>query len=137
MHPDPLVVLVSALKADAGVLAVTDRVGTRTPPELSRAFARLTLLDERASGPALHNVDALVQIDCYGSSSETSSQAEASELARAVRAALFDLPSPTPVEGAIVSSVQNVGIARIPDSTIDPPRERYLVTASVYLHPAP
>lgn len=119
-----------------------DETGERivgTPPRdpNSEAWVRLTQLDARAVGGhrSDHLIEYLIQLDCYASQAGVSGsqQREAATLARTIRAALIDMPNFT--LDAVVTGVDIRGDARIPDDEFEPARERFIITASVWMHP--
>lgn len=136
MLPDTEVLVVAHLRATDAVMALTQRVGTKTPVSLDGQFAKVTLLDEgmHRGSRALHVVHPLVQIDCYGSSNRDSAHAEASLLARTIREAIVAMAAASH-SGAVVTAARATQ-RRLPDSELDPPRERYIVTCELTLHAA-
>ena len=136
MIPDIEVLVVTHLRATLAVTSLTSRIGTRTPSSLQGQFARVTSLDERQTprSPALHLIDCLVQVDCYGSSNRDSAHAEASLLARTIREAVHAMPSASH-SGAVVTAAR-VSSSRQPDATLEPPRERYVLTCELTVHPS-
>jgi hypothetical protein len=117
--------------------AVDTRVVGRTPSSTDDAWIRLTQLDARAVGGsrADHLIEFLIQLDCYAG--KTGGQPEANLLARTTREALVEMPE-LPHEDAVVAGVDIRGHARIPDLELDDPaRERFILTAVVWMHPAP
>lgn len=137
MHPDVEVILVAYLAGRGDVAALTDQIGTRTPPATSDPWAKVTAIIDTANArsSALHLTHALVQIDCYGSSDHATMKAEASELARTIRAALAAMPAATHT-GAVVTAVRDLTIRPLPDDDLTPARERYIVEGTITLHPA-
>jgi hypothetical protein len=113
-------------------------VGT-TPSDISTPWVRLTQLDAPPVDPEAERLIAyMVQLDCFAGEHPVSSagQAEASEIARAVRAALAAAKG-TIQGGAAITDVRFVsGPSRIPDTTLEPARERFALTVSVYAHAA-
>lgn len=136
MLPDVEIIVGSHLRNTGAVTALTTRIGTRTPPSIAGQFVKITALDEQQTptSKALHLIRAIVQIDCYGSSNQDSAHAEASLLARTIREAIVAMPAATHT-GAVVTSAK-ASQRRLPDTTLDPARERYIVTATLHLHPA-
>lgn len=127
------------LRQHENVEALDARVAGQTPPNQSRPWVRVTLLDAAnvsSTAQAEHLVDFMLQLDCYAGKVATEAhegQAEASLLARTVRAALVEMPGAD--LDAIVTSVTFSGMARIPDPSFEPARERVVLTASVVAHP--
>lgn len=116
------------------------RVVGRTPEDTSGAWIKLTQLDARAvdSHRSDHLVDYLLQFEVYAGS-----QRDVHSLANATRAALAVLPGPRTAtrsddteEAAVVTGVIFSGMPRLPDTDFKPARERVILTASVFAHPA-
>lgn len=122
------------LRTHAGLAAITDRVRGTPPGEKERAtpWVQVTMLNGPQEPGA--SVDRLVafyfQFDCYAGAS--GGQPEASLLARTVRAALEDLPGV--YDEGEVTAVRISGHSHVPDPAIEPRRERYVVTATVWAH---
>lgn len=135
MLPDIEIVVVAHLRATTAVMVLTQRIGTRTPPDVAGQFVKVTLIDDEQAPnvPALHLVSALVQIDCYGSSNRDSAHAEASLLARTIREAIVAMPAATHT-GCVVTAAR-ANSRRLPDTSLDPARERYVITCDLTLHP--
>lgn len=134
MLPDIEIVVAAHLRATTAVMLLTQRIGTRTPPDVAGQFVKVTLIDDEQApnSPALHLVSALVQIDCYGSSNRDSAHAEASLLARTVREAIVAMPQATHT-GCVVTAARTSS-RRLTDTDLDPARERYVVTCDLTLH---
>lgn len=105
----------------------------RTPRNTRTGWVRLTLLDARQTDTPDHLVDFYVQLDCYEGDNDPPNSIEASNLARAVRAELVEMPL-ADHDGAVVSGVEINGMARIPDEETEPARERYSITADIWAH---
>jgi hypothetical protein len=71
------------------------------------------------------------QLSCYAG--QAGGQGEASKLTRTVIAAIVNLADEE-VEGAVVTGARIVSAPRIPDTDIEPSRERFPVTVEVWLH---
>lgn len=138
MTPDVERLITTYLPTIPAVVAITASIGTRTPPTLHDPWVRVTLLDDRPapSSPALHLIAGVVQIDCYAGAEHAGGQAQASSLAHAVRAALHAMPK-AEHDGAVVIAVKFGGTSRLPDTDLQPARERYTFDASVYCHAQP
>jgi hypothetical protein len=133
--PDPELVLSAYLRAHPAVTALVDRIGTKTPGKIDEPWVRMTLLvnpPDRTS-PALHLSTALIQLDCYAGAERTGAQAQASLLARTVQGAIQDMPAAIH-DGAVVTKA-TASVRRLPDTSIDPERERFIVEATITLHP--
>jgi len=79
-----------------------------------------------------HLIDNLLQLECYAGSGPNG-QEEARELATEIRAALAAMSGT--FDGAVVTGVRFAGMARVPDQGLEPARQRYILTAHVYMHP--
>jgi hypothetical protein len=132
----PLVPDVEALLT-AYLTPVVEGLGSevvdQTPDDTNGSWVLLTLLDDPADPVADHAVRAMVQLDCYASKGADDPHAEASLLRRTVRAAIADIEN-ADHEGAVVSGAAINGSLRLPDETFAPPRERYVLTATVFCH---
>jgi hypothetical protein len=118
------------LRSALSVLAVP--VVGRTPNDTDEPWVRVTLLDAPSEGSeADHLVGAYVQLDCFAG--RDGGQEEASLIARTVREALRTIAAASH-SGATVNGSVIDGYARIPDTEFEPARERFTVTATVYLH---
>lgn len=110
--------------------AVTADVVGRTPASTkSAAWIRLTLIDAPDGGDDDYFVPYLLQLDCY-----KGGQAEVWALAIATRAALKAMPGTQ--ADAVVTAVRFTSTLRLPDQDFEPARERVIITANVYAHPA-
>lgn len=132
--PDVERIVSDALRADPAVAAIVGRrVVGKTPADTRQPWVRVTALDDAATDPDTeHLLGVLLQLDCYAG--EDGGQPEAAALSRAVRYALRDLPH-SEAAGAVVTAVRNQRGARIPDTTEEPARERWIREAVVYIHP--
>lgn len=120
------------IRTNSAVHALTTRVVSKTPDTTTTAWVRTTTLDARddARSNLDHLITYLVQFDCY--SGATGGKPEASALARTVRAALKAMPGKH--DGAIITRVAFTGHIRIPDTALEPARERFIVTAEIRAH---
>lgn len=119
--------------------ALDARVAPRTPSSQVKPWVRVTQLDATDVGGVERLIDYLIQFDCYAGKAamdEFGGQAEASLLARSVRAALKDARGQILDEEAVVTSVRFEGMPRIPDADFEPARERYVLTAAIHMHSA-
>lgn len=109
------------------------RVVGKTPDSIADSWVRLTVLDAPQSPGSStdYSVAFYLQFDCYAGA--TGGQPEASELARTVRSLLMDIAD-ADHSGAIVSGARVNGYARIPDTGLEPARERFVLTATVWAH---
>lgn len=136
LQPDVEAVVVAALAADDAVAAlVGDRVGTDTPDTTRAGWVRVQLLDQAQSEQSQFDwlTRCLVQFDCYAGAGEGGS-VEANLLARTVRAALVNVPT-TSHSGGVVSGAQVGGMIGTTDGDLEPARDRYTITATLWVHP--
>lgn len=133
LQPDPELLLVTYLRSQTTVTDLADRIGTRTPPSTDQPWIRIALLPVTPDpgSSALHLARALLQIDCYAGRNDT--QAQASLLARTVQHAIHLMPA-REHPGAVITSAQ-ASFRRLPDTDLEPARERYILEATLILHP--
>lgn len=135
--PDAEEIVGAYLRDHPEVEELGARVAGKTPSSQTAPWVRLFLLDAPTrSGTVDHLIEFFLQLDCYaGQEAQTAhrAQAEASLLARTVRAALKDMPEAA--LDAVVTGVEVNGFRRDPDSDgFEPARERFIVTALVWMH---
>lgn len=133
MIPDAEAIIGTYLRTHTQVAALGARIVGQTPSDTIEPWVRLTQLDasnEPRSRPE-HLIDYLIQCDCYAG--RDGGQAQASLLARTVRAALDDMPSRSHT-GAVVTRVKFTSMPRIPDTDYEPARERYILSGTVHMH---
>lgn len=130
MIPDIEKVVAKYLRAAAGF---NSRVVGKTPDSITDSWVRLTVLDggQDPGSSADRNVAFLIQLDCYAGAS--GGQPEASTLARTVRSLIATIDTASHAD-AIVSGARITGYARIPDTGLEPARERFVLTATVWAH---
>lgn len=139
MIPDAEKVVSGYLRAHDDIVALDGRVVATTPSEksggIARPWIRVTQLDDRAVNDSRsdHLIEFMLQLDIYAGS--TGGQPEASLLNRTVRQALRDMPGEH--DDAVVTGVRFVSALRLPDSDIEPARERYVRTVICWMHVAP
>lgn len=123
-------------KIVAGYLRDAPELGSRvvgkTPSDLTDSWVRLTVINapQDARSQADHLITFNLQLDCYAGSS--GGQPEASLLARTVRELLIAIPGT--YEETVVSGARITSMARIPDTGLEPARERFILTATVWAH---
>ncbi len=127
------------LRDHAEIVALGARVAGQLPRSFTTPWVRLTQLDAKdaaRSAWALDErlIDYLLQLDCYAGSEASFAQAEASTLARTVRAVLVAMAGQTLDGVVVVTDVLIVSHARIPDLNFKPPRERFAITATLIAH---
>lgn len=130
--PDAEALLVAALRARSSVASLCGgRVGTR----LSGVYpaVRVTLIGG-ASRAVVNTGRPELQVECWGNGPDGVAEVQASDLARAVEAAL-----PTLVgvygPGVIAGAATSGGVLHSPDGSTG--RERYIVQASLVTQPVP
>lgn len=132
--PDIEAIVTAYLAADPGVSTITEDILDTTPDSTASPWVRITQLDASPfpGDVADHAIEGYLQFDCYAGSGDEG-HAEAAALYRAVRAALRDIHLASHT-GAVVNGARIRGAARIPDIDLEPARERFVLTASVYHH---
>lgn len=108
-----------------------------TPDDTSEPWVKVIQIDSaQISGMDADTFNVyFLQLDCYPSGDGVEHQEEASDLARETRAALVAMPDATHTD-AVVTAVRFGGSRRMPDEEFEPPRQRYIISANVYAHPA-
>lgn len=135
--PDGEKIAGAHLRTHADVVALGTRIVGETPDSIEDSWVRLTQINA-PSDPG-SRADYLVtfsfQLDCYASKAglDGSPQKEASLIARTVRAVLIEMPAASH-SGAVVSRVQITSDGRVPDTQLEPARERRIITANVWMH---
>lgn len=137
MIPDPEIVLGDYLRSLTAVqnaigAGLVGRVANKTPQDISQPWVRITLLDDTQVGP-LHFTRNFMQVDCYAGTDND--PAVASLLARTIRHALEDVTD-TRQDTAVVTFATS-SMRRIPDDSVEPARERYIVSVEMGLHAWP
>jgi hypothetical protein len=124
------------LRATPEVVEITGRIVTKTPDSTGEPWVRVTKIDGQPTpgDVADHLIAFYLQLDCYASA--TGGLPEASRLARTVRAAIAALNEPgVSVSGAVVTGAKVIGDTRVPDTDLEPARERVILTVVVWAHP--
>lgn len=125
--PDPEDVIADYLRMRLGA-----RVGGSSPTNRDTPWIRYFLIDAGDDGTkADHLVEAYLDLHVYAGAAN--SRGEASLLARSAREALKQINT-GPHAGATFTGARIRGFRRFPDEDFEPARERYIVTASVWLH---
>ncbi len=138
--PDAEALVASWLREHPDIEALEARVAGSTPPSMTKPWIRVTQLAAPRIGRARtdHAIDYLLQLDCYAGGEAAAAyegQAEASLLARTARAVLTALEGTTADDTVIGRVRVNVG-PRSPDTTLEPARDRYILTADILMHHA-
>lgn len=135
MIPDGEAILGRYLREHSAVKEIGARVVSETPSDTSAPWVRIVLIgDPSVEG---HNFDHLIRwsgdFHCYAGAK--GGQGEASLLRRTVRAALKVAPLKQH-DGAIITKVAFIAGPRLPDKDgFEPARQRYILTATVWMHP--
>jgi hypothetical protein len=110
------------------------KIGTANPNGLSKRWVRTTLINgsKESKSTPVYLIPFHMQFDCFAGTGRNK-RAEASDLARELWDALESLDGPH--EGGTVTGVTFLGVRPLPDTSIDPVRERFVVEANVYIHP--
>lgn len=115
---------------------IGERVRVQTPSDTSEPWVRYAQLDARRQYPQRteHLIAFLLQFDCYAG--QDGGWPEASLIGRTVRALLFEeLPEATDLlDGIVVTSVDILSDADLPDVDFKPSRERRSLTVQVHAH---
>jgi hypothetical protein len=130
--PDAIELVGGYLRDHADVAAIVDdRIAVELGP-LHDPQIRMTLFDPvPVESRTNHLIENFLQLDCYAGQSNSS--VEASLLGRTVQAALNAMRGP--YDGGTVTHVEFTGGGLLPDTDVKPPRWRYIVEATVLLHP--
>ena len=133
MIPDGEKIVSGYLRTHADIEALDTRIVGKTPSDTSQSWVRLTQLDAGNSPKSSveHLIAYFFQLDCYAGGD--GGQPEASLLARTVRAALAVIGETT-FDDAVVSNARFTNMARTPDTTLEPARERVILDAVVRMH---
>lgn len=135
--PNVEAIVGDALRNHPDIAAIGARVAGSTPATITLPWIRVTQLDMPDAGNSLeHLVSPMVQLECYAGKAATNAHAgqmEAWRLKATARAILAGLKGSV-TNGAVVTGVVFTGDARIPDTAMEPARERYILTADVTLH---
>lgn len=138
--PDVEALVGGWLAGHSDVAAMDARVASSTPASMSRPWIRVTLL---APEDVAHGLEHLVvftlQLDCYAGAVAQAAFAgrqEAWTLSARARAVLHAVKGSVG-GGVVVTNVGFPGHVRVPDTTFEPARERYVLTVDVTLHALP
>jgi formylmethanofuran dehydrogenase subunit A len=102
-----------------------------TPEDIDQAWVRVRMIGTQPAGNA--DADILkahhVQFDCYAGTPGKEGQGEAVNLYESVRAALVGFPAAV----ADVSAVRFTNALRMPDESLRPPRQRFILDARIHV----
>ena len=134
MIPDGELIVGRYLREHPDVEALGAKVVATTPDDHDDPWCRIIQLDAHTVGDSRteHLIEWMGQLDCYAGA--TGGQAEASILARTVRAALATMYE-ADHEGAVVTGARFLSCPRLPDLAWEPARERFALTTVVWMHP--
>lgn len=125
-------VLSDYLRAHADIAALDARVVGKTPSNTQTPWIRLTQLDAPLHRVGRHG-EFFCQLDCYAG--KDGGQPEANLLARTAAAAIVELDqSNYQADGTVISGASASIGPRIPDEDFEEARERFVVTARVWMH---
>ena len=133
--PDIEQIVGDYLRSHPDVRAVVGRVVSRPPADTRTPWVKYSqpVPSWGLSGPAHYLRGYLIQCDCYAG--VDNSRETAALIGRTVSAALAAMAGTYGT--AVVSGVPSVGDAHVPDPDFgDPPRERYIVSATIVARPA-
>ena len=113
---------------------ISAQVVPETPDDTSTPWVKVALIDSnQVSGMDADEFNVYyLQLDCYPSGDGTAYQEEAANLFLEVRAALRTMPDAT--HAGVVTAARFTSSRRLPDTEFTPPRQRYIISASVYAH---
>jgi hypothetical protein len=133
--PDAEQIVGKLLREHPDVMAINARVASRLPTSFKTPWVRVTQLDaiNVTNGPVEYLIEFFLQFDCYAGEGNQNPQLEASSLSRIVRAVLHGMPQ-ADIQDVVVTQVIFTSHARIPDESMEPARERYVLDAEVRLH---
>lgn len=126
------------LRTHPDIVALGANVAGRTPATTTGPWIRVTLMAATDSTVSQLErfVQHIVQLECFAGKTSTDDfvgQAEAWHLKSATRAALKGIEGTTS-GGAVFSEVTFPGDSRVPDTTMEPARERYILLAAFRAH---
>lgn len=121
----------------ATYLRENDFRARNTPPDethRAESWVEIHLINAPSDDviPVDYLVGFLVDFNCYAG--QNGGQPEAKALVSSVRSAL-SLMRTTSFDDAVVTSVKFVSMPRVPDTEMEPARERYILTARIVAHP--
>jgi len=136
--PDMEKIVGDYLRADDDVTALGAKVTGRRLGTSTVPWVLVTQLDVRDVGHGLeHFTDHLLQLDCYAGKTATQNEdgaAVATDLGRTCRAVLHAMTRAADLD-VTVAAVTFVGMARIPDTDLEPAMERVILSVELRVHP--
>ena len=126
------------LRDHPAIVALDANVAGTLPGTIVKPWIRVTLLDatDDVMSGVEHLIEYFLQLDCYAGKAATDideGQGEASTLARTARYVLKATQG-TAAGGVVVSRVTFSSMLRLPDVTMEPARERYVLDVTVSMH---
>lgn len=101
-----------------------------TPENIDQSWVRVRQIGTSPAGN--RDVDVLnshhIQFDCYAATPGREGQGEAAAIYRAVRSALVEMPD----EIGEVTAVRFTNALRMPDDSLKPPRQRFILDARIF-----
>lgn len=136
--PNIEAVIGTALRTHPDIVGLGANVAGRTPATTTAPWIRVTLMAATDSTDSRieHLVQYILQLECFAGKVATDSftgQSEAWQLKSASRAVLKAIEG-TITGGIVITEVTFPGDSRIPDTTMEPARERYILLAAVRAH---
>lgn len=112
------------------------RVVAKTPGTQGEPWVRVQQLSANNDTNLVPDyvITFLLDFDCYAGGE--GGHPEASGLGRATRAALMAMRG-VQDDGTVVTAVRMTGHARVPDESLEPARERMIVSAAITAHGSP
>lgn len=112
-------------------MTTTERVGGNTPASVEDPWVRITQIDDESmdGGVITRSVAVYLQIDCFAGRSGTKANARA--MADEVCELLADAENQ--IAAAVVSGAET-RMSRQPDTSFEPEMQRYIVTATIWMH---
>lgn len=136
--PNVEAIVGTALRTHPDIVALGANVAGRTPATTTGPWIRVTLLaaNDSTTSQIEHFVQYVVQLECFAgktASDDFVGQAEAWRLKSTARAVLKSIEGTT-IGSAVVTEIIFTGDSRIPDTTMEPARERYILLAAIRAH---
>lgn len=139
MIPDAEKLVGDYLRQHPDVQALDTRILGQTPSDDSTSWVRLTQINAPFADRGVPGrlVEWYGQFDCYAGRAgiDGSQQKEAALLARTIHGALAELQGQnyTTDAGVVSGANPNLGL-RHPDPDFEPARERFICTATIWMH---
>lgn len=126
------------LREHEAIAALGARVAGKTPDKMMAPWIRVTLLtqDDDPRSAREYLFTNLLQLDCYAGKTAMDAhdgQMEAWTLKANARAVLKTMQGEA-ADGVVVTRVRFTGDGRFPDTTMEPARERYILTVEITAH---